>query len=209
VPESLLAMHSALATVAQPGQHGAPGQTGATLTEITGLSLAAIAARGHQTAALSAAIEREFGASLPFRPGCTAHNSVAFVWSGCDQWLASGAPADNLGQRLTSCVGALGSVTDLTGARTLVRISGPRARDGLMKIVPVDLDEGAFTTGSAAVTVAAHIPVQLWQLDASPTYEIACPRSYGISLWRALTLSFAACGYRSAVGGHEMPPNTP
>ena len=193
----LLAMHSALATIAKPGHHGAPCKTGVTLTELTGLSLAAITVRGNQTADLSAAIEREFGAPLPVRPGRTAQDSAAFIWSGCDQWLAVGAAADNLVQRLSSCAGALGSVTDLTGARTLLRLCGPRAPDGLMKVVPIDLDESAFTTGSAAVTVAEHIPVQLWQIDASPSYEIACPRSYGVSLWKALTSSFAEYGYSS------------
>jgi heterotetrameric sarcosine oxidase gamma subunit len=197
VSKPSLAMHFALATIAKLGHHGAPGKTGVTLTELTGLSLAAITLRGNQTAALSAAIERELGVPPPVRPGRTSHGTVAFVWSGCDQWLAIGASADNLVRRLSSCAGALGSVTDLTGARTLLRISGPRARDGLMKVVPIDLDESAFTTGSAAVTVAEHIPVQLWQIDASPSYEIACPRSYGVSLWKALTLSFAEYGYSS------------
>ena len=75
------------------------------------------------------------------RPGRTAQNSIAFVWSSPDQWLAIGASADNLIQRLTSCAGASGSVTDLTGSRTIVRIGDPRARDGLMKVVPIDLDE--------------------------------------------------------------------
>src|SRR5262249_26288545 len=154
--------------------------------------------RGGQTAALSVAIEREFGAHLPVRAGRTSHGSVAFVWSGCDQWLAIGAASDNLVQHLSSCSNALGSVTDLTGSRTIVRISGPQARDGLAKVIPVDLDERIFTTGSAAVTVAAHIPVHLWQVDDSPSYEIATPRSYGVSLWNLLTLSFAEYGYSSA-----------
>lgn len=193
-----LAIRSALAGVAMPGQYGAPGSTGVTLTELVGLSLAAVVARGGQISALSAAVEREFGATLPMRPGRTAQNSIAFVWSSPDQWLAIGASADNLIQRLTSCAGASGSVTDLTGSRTIVRIGGPRARDGLMKVVPIDLDETVFTTGSAAVTVAAHMTVQLWKIDASPSYEIASPRSYGVSLWKTLTASFAEYGYISA-----------
>jgi methylglutamate dehydrogenase subunit D len=193
-----LAIRSALAGVAMPCHHGAAGSTGATLTELVGLSLAAVAARGGQIPALTVAFEREFGATLPARPGRNAQNTIAFVWSGPDQWLAIGGPADNLIQRLTSSAGTLGSVTDLTGSRTLLRIGGPRARDGLMKIVPIDLDKSAFTTGSAAITVAAHIPVQLWQIAPSPSYEIATSRSYGVSLWKALTQCFAEYGCGSA-----------
>lgn len=191
--EPLLKIRSALADIAVPGHYGAAGETGTTLTNLTGLSLASISARKGSTAALSAAIERTFGASLPTHPCRTAHGSVAFVWSGCDQWLAMAAPADDLPQRLVSCAGTLGSVTDLTGSRAIIRLAGPRARDGLMKLVPIDLDETVFTTGSAALTLAAHIPVQLWQVDPS-TYEIASSRSYGTNLWRAMVTALAEYG---------------
>ncbi len=192
--EPLLTIRSALADAVVPDHYGAVGETGTTLTNLTGLSLASISARKGSTAALSAVVEREFGAPLPTRPCRTAHGSVAFVWSGCDQWLAIAAPADDLPRRLVSCAGTLGSVTDLTGSRAIIRLAGPRARDGLMKLVPIDLDETVFTTGSAASTIAAHIPVQLWQVDVSPTYEIASPRSYGTSLWRAMMAALAEYG---------------
>jgi sarcosine oxidase gamma subunit len=57
-----------------------------------------------------------------------------------------------------------------------------------------------FTTGSATVTVAAHIPVHLWQIDTSPTYRIACPRSYGVSLWNTLSAAFAEYGFEMETG---------
>ncbi len=191
--EQTFDLRSALAGI-HSGHHGASGQTGATLTALSGLALAALVARGGEAAALSMAIERDFGVRLPLSPSRTAHGSVSFVWSGPDRWLAIGLPADNILGRLVKSAGALGSVTDLGGSRTIIRVSGPRARNGMMKLVPIDLDESAFSTGSAALTVAAHVPVQLWQVDAAPTYEIACPRSYGVSLWQALTTAFAEFG---------------
>lgn len=201
--EPLLAIRSALAANVAPGHHGAIGSSGATLTELTGLTLASLAVRSGHIATLSASVEREFGLALPRRPGYAAKHLVEIIWSGCDHWLAIGTPNDNLAQRLATCVDSSGSVTGLTGSRTIVRIGGPRARDGLMKIVPVDLDEGVFTTGSAAVTVAAHIPVLLWQIDTSPAYRIVCPRSYGVSLWNALSAAFAEYGFEMKTG-HEF-----
>jgi len=139
-------------------------------------------------------VEREFGAALPPRPARIAHGTTAFVWSGRNQWLVVGdASGENI-RRLTSCVGELGDVTDITGSRTIVRISGPRARDGLMKLVPIDLDEEAFGVGSAASTVVVHMPVQIWRTDDVTTYEIAVSRSYGVSLWKALLAAFAEYG---------------
>jgi sarcosine oxidase subunit gamma len=133
-------------------------------------------------------------------PARHARDRFAVIWSGRGHWLAIGPLADGIAARLASCAGELGSVTDLTGACTIVRVAGARARDGLMKLVPVDLDASVFTPGSAAATVVAHIPVQLWpvqlcQTDQSPTYEISCPRSYAASLWRTLSAAFAEYGY--------------
>lgn len=195
------AIRSALSGILVPGRHGRndgrEGDAGATLTELTGLALVSIAARGGQIPALSAAVERAFGAALPTRPARAAGTQTAFIWSACDQWLAVGPRDHQLAARMAACAGDLASVTDLTGARTIVLIGGPRARDGMMKVVPVDLDPSVFAAGSTAVTVAAHIPVQIWQTDAAPTYEIACPRSYGVSLWQTLCAAFAAYGYEA------------
>jgi len=200
VPRPSLEIRSALAGIALPGHHGKGGSAGATLSELTDLAMVSIAARGTHASALSAAIEREFGTALPMLPARHARDRFAVIWSGCDHWLAIGPMADGIAARLASCAGELGSVTDLTGAYTIVRIAGPRARDGMMKLVPTDLDASVFTAGSAAATVAAHIPVQLWpvqlwQTDQSPTYEISCPRSYAASLWRTLSAAFAEYGY--------------
>jgi heterotetrameric sarcosine oxidase gamma subunit len=194
VSESFLAMRSALATVATPGRHGAVGSPGVTLSELGGLRLASLAARDANIDGLRAALEREFGATLPSRPGRSAQGAAAFVWSGRNQWLAVGEASSEILGRLTSCAGELGYVTDITGSRTIVRIRGPRARDGLMKLLPIDLDEETFGADAAASTVAFHMPVQIWRIDEASTYEIACSRSYGPSLWKALLAAFAEYG---------------
>lgn len=192
--EPILARRSALATVAMPSHHGAAGTPGVTLTELGGLRLASLAARGADIDGFRAAVEREFGAALPLRPGRSAHGTTAFVCSGRHQWLVVGGASGELLPRLASCVGESGYVTDLTGSRTVVRISGTRARDGLMKLLPIDLHEDAFCVGSAASTVAVRMPVQIWQTDEGPTYEIIASRSYGLSLWKALLAAFAEYG---------------
>src|SRR5690606_8669786 len=109
---------------------------------------------------------------------------------GPDSWVAICSQENDLATRLRTASSSLASITELTGSLVIIRVSGPRARDGLMKIVPIDLDESVFGTGSAALTVASHVRIHLWQLDDTPTYEIACPRSYAVSLWHGLTTAF-------------------
>lgn len=192
--ETVFKSRSVLAGIVAPGHHGVSGQTGAKLVGLSGLTLASLTARRGGAAALNASIERAFGIALPITPGRVTQGSIVFIWSGLERWLAIGGPADHLLDGLAAGAGALGSVTDLTASRTIIRVSGARARDGMMKLVPIDLDESAFSAGSAALTVAARIPVQISQVDAAPTYDIACPRSYGVSLWQALIAAYAEYG---------------
>ena len=198
MPEPMLKSRSALAGFLTPGHYGADGVAGVTLSECRGLTLISIAARAGQAAELSAAVAHEFGATLPMQPARTASGSVAFLWSGPDFWLALGSSTDDLARRLADVAGSRANITDLTGSRTIIRISGTRARYGMMKVVPIDLAESVFAPGSTALTIAFHIPVQLWQVDDTPTYEIACPRSYAVSLCHHLMAAFAEYGYRVA-----------
>lgn len=182
-----------------PGHYGPTGVAGVKLRELGGLSLASLDGRRCQHKELSAAVEREFETVLPLQAGCAGRDNVAFVWSGSDRWLVIGEAPTGFLDRLTTCAGPSGSVTDLTGSRTIVHVGGSRARDGLMKLIPIDLDEEAFAAGSAALTIAAHIPVHLWRIDDTPAYQIACPRSYGISLLQALIASHVEYGCDVAI----------
>lgn len=195
VPEPVLAPRSALAGILVAGHYGAPGDAGVTLGECRGLALYLVAARAGKAAELSAAVERAFGIPLPMQPARTANGSIAFIWSGPDSWLAICSSPTDFASRLEAVIGPRPAITDLTGSQVMVRVSGPRARDGLVKVVPIDLDESVFRTNSAALTVASHIRIHLWQIDDTPTYEIACPRSYAVSFWHSLTSAFEEYGY--------------
>uniref|UniRef100_UPI00313BA8AC sarcosine oxidase subunit gamma n=1 Tax=Inquilinus sp. OTU3971 TaxID=3043855 RepID=UPI00313BA8AC len=97
-------------------------------------------------------------------------------------------------RELTEAVGAFAAISDQSDGLAVLRMSGSRARDALIKGVGLDLHPRAFGPGDAAVTVIAHIGAQLWQLDDRPTYEIAIYRSFAGSLWRWLEASAAEFG---------------
>ena len=144
------------------------------------LTIASIGARLGKTEAVKAAIQAAYGVALPAKPGRIEGNGISFVWAGPDQWLAISERAGtrDLETELIGALTGLASVVDHSDGRVVIRISGPRARDVLAKGVPVDLDPRAFGPGDVAITHASHIGVILWQLDNTPTYEVALFRSY-------------------------------
>jgi methylglutamate dehydrogenase subunit D len=148
------------------------------------LTLASLAAAKGKREALAAAIREKYGVTLPSTPCRVEGNGIAFLWTGPDQWLATAARKDgrDLEVELKPVVAGLAAVTDQTDARSILRISGPRAREVLAKGVPIDLHPRAFPPGSIAITHASHIGIIMWQLDAAPTYELAVFRSFAQSL---------------------------
>lgn len=189
---------SALAGIAVPGRFGKPdGEPSVMIGELSGLGLATVASRQGQDAALKSAVLQAYGVQLPESSRVAQGSAVSFIGYGLGQRLAVSeslaheALAGDLSQRLAG----LASISDQSGGRTVLRVSGPRARDVLAKGLPVDLDPRAFPLGSAAASIIGHMGVQLWQVDDTRSYDIAVFRSLSQSFWRWLTASAAEFGY--------------
>ena len=105
-----------------------------------------------------------------------------------------------LARDLQAKLQGLASISDQSGGRTVLNISGRRAREVLAKGLPIDLDPRAFPLGSAATSAISHMGVQLWQIDDTRSYDIAVFRSLSESFWRWLTASAAEYGYEVVPG---------
>jgi sarcosine oxidase subunit gamma len=188
---------SALDDIAVPGRIGKPaGEAGVTIGARVDLGLATVMVRKGRHAELAAAAERAYGVALPAGSRLAAGPTVGFIGTGPGQWLAvseglkNGELARDLGEK---CVG-LASISDQSDGRAVVRIGGRKARDVLAKGLPIDLDPRVFRTGDAATSIISHIGVQLWQVDETPTYDIAVFRGFAKSFWGWLTASAAEFG---------------
>ena len=194
---------SALAGVAVPGRLvEGRDEPRVTIEERVGLGLATVAARKGQAEGLRAAVASAYGVELPDASRVAHGPSVSFVGYGPGQWLAvserlaNEALARDLGERLRG----LASISDQSGGRAVLRVSGPLARAMLAKGLPIDLHPRAFTPGSAATSTISLMGVQLWQVDDAPTYDLAIFRSVAASFWRWLTASAAEFGYEVVTG---------
>jgi len=201
VPSLTLTPVSSLGSLALPAVRDAAAPPGVTIAERTGVSLCSVLARKGAEGELADRVRHVFGVELPRAPHCTATAPVGFAWAGPAQWLALGEEADGrtFELQLRSSLARVAAVMDQSGSRTIVRISGPRARDALAKGVHIDLDPRAFRPGDAAVTAVAHVGVHFWQVDAAPTYEFAVLCSFAVSFWE--WIADAAAEFGVAVGG--------
>lgn len=181
-----------LSTVAAP-----TGLAGVTLMPCDDLGLATVIARKGQAAALTERVQALFGISLPTGPKRVSAGRLAFVGIGPGQWLAidqGGADPQAFAAKLTKDLAGLASTSDQSDARTVIRVSGPAARQALAKGVPIDLHPRVFGPDDAALTQIALIGAHIWQIDEAPTYEIAVFRSLAGSFADWLIASAAEFG---------------
>jgi sarcosine oxidase subunit gamma len=209
VSDLRLAPRSALHGFAVTGRYGRPdGAPGVVLSERVNLGLATIAGRKGKADALAAAVRTSYGVDLPSDSSVATGPTVAFMGMAPGQWfavsetLANGALADDL----TAKLAGLASITDQSDGRAVVRISGLRARDVLAKGLPIDLHPGVFRTGSAATSTISHMGAQIWQVDETPTYDIAVFRGFAGSFLRWITSSAAEYGYTVESRGQSRDP---
>jgi sarcosine oxidase subunit gamma len=99
---------------------------------------------------------------------------------------------------LQEAVGDAASVADQSSGYAILRMTGPKLRETLAKILPLDLHPHCFAAGDVASTLASHVGATLWRLedaDDSPVFEIAVFRSLAGSFWHTLTDSAAEFGF--------------
>ena len=188
-------MADQLPTRFAPGRYGkTDGRPGVLVRERRiGLLASVIARRGAAPAAAAAAIER-----LPDGEALTV------LGVGPGHWWIESASSARSADDLQSMFEGSASVFDLTDSRVVLELGGPRIRDALAKMLPIDLHPSVFRTGDVAVTIASHIGVTLWRTadartaDArtadAPQYRLAVARSYAASFWRGFVASAAEYG---------------
>lgn len=103
------------------------------------------------------------------------------VWQGPDDWLIMDAvrEAESLAHQLDDAlVDFHHAVTDVSGNRVTLRLSGNAAIELLSVGCPLDLDRRVFKPGMAVQTVLARTTVTLMNIDGT-TFDVLVRRSFG------------------------------
>jgi len=141
---------------------------------------AAVRAAPFRTIVSLAGPMADLGVALPGPGRVARHDGVLYLWAGMETWLAM-ADDPGLEDRLRAAAPGV-AVTDQSDGKAILLVHGPRATDILAKVLQIDLE--TFGEDSTALTLAGHIPVQIWREDDA--FALACFRSYAESLNHAL-----------------------
>ena len=125
------------------------------------------------------------------------------LWLGPDEWLmvtddaATAATVADLGEALAR---QHVQVVDLSDARAVIGLSGPHARDVLMKGCTLDVHRRAFGPGRCTRTLLARAQVIVHQTSETPDYELYVHRSIAEYLWAWLEDAGLEFGVRVTAG---------
>jgi heterotetrameric sarcosine oxidase gamma subunit len=183
---------SSLQDVLRPGRGGAPGAVGITIAQRRGLAIVQVAAIPG-VAADRRAIEAAIGAVLPGPNRSSAGHRTALC-VGPGRWLVVADGCGTLADELEKAAGGSLAVTDLSHARTVLRVSGARVREVIAQGCAVDLHPRAAKAGDCfATAVARHSAVLHFVDDA--TMDVYVYRSFGQDLLEWLLEAAAPYGY--------------
>jgi heterotetrameric sarcosine oxidase gamma subunit len=150
---------------------------GVAVSERADVSLALITARRGMRKSCADRLRATYDLDAPAKAKFVEHAGLMLSWAGPDSWLMVASERRDLEKELTGVVGDAAAIVDLSDARVMLRLTGREARTLLAKGVSIDLDPRAFGPGNTAITLLAHVVIQLWQIDQSPTFDVAVPRA--------------------------------
>lgn len=178
---------SPLVECRRPGLHGASpaGGPGIEIGEIAPLSAVQVAAFDEEKAA--AALGAAIGIAAPRQQNSTAvDGETAVLWTSPARWLVVEREKRDLGELLARhCTPEIAAVTDLSHARTAIRIEGRAVRTLLSKLCTLDLDRAAFPQGCSAQTVMGHIGILL-HCRAEACFDLFVYRGFAVSAWETI-----------------------
>lgn len=161
---------------------GAGGLPGAVLEEQKPAAIVQINGAPPDSRLASALGYLSLESTPEMRRACNGKGGT-LLWNGPGQWLAvsPSTPARDFLMDLRRALDPSGAtVTDLSHARAVIRIAGPKARDVMLKGCPLDLER--FKVNDCASSLLGHLNVQIHCIG-DQTFDLYVFRSFGLAMW--------------------------
>jgi heterotetrameric sarcosine oxidase gamma subunit len=192
------------------GRHGAKeSAAGLTMAELSDFELVQVMARRGQWSAVAQACAEGYGKAAPAKPQAVSAEGALLVWSGPDQFLVLSRRGEGSAtERARLAFAGMASLSEQSDGRSLLRISGARARDMLAKVCSLDLHPAVFPVGTAVATSIDHTSVNLWRGEDSSgeaVFHLLVFATFAESLWHTLLDSGAEYGIAIDAAGAWQP----
>lgn len=176
--------HFGLAAKASQGGHATAGVVMGEAAHRTIINI-----RGDSSdTAFTGAVKSVTGVELPVKANTVnSGGDTSILWLGPNEWWVVTIPdrSETLVTALRQAFqGQHTAVIDVSESRTVITISGTKARDLLARGISLDLHPRVFGPGQCAQTSMSKANILLHQIDDKPSYDIYVLKSFSDYLWR-------------------------
>ncbi len=164
---------------------------GVTVSEVVGKSLVMVALPKSKFKEIESSMTKSCGLSLPeMEYSSQSNDSSITLWRlQKNQVLAYFSYEGNDAEEyIANRLNAPAYYTDQSDTWAMIRVSGPRSRDVLERICPIDLSKNMFSIGSVSRTSMEHIGTIIFR-DDEDSYVLLTMRSFGVSMLHAIKVS--------------------
>lgn len=145
-----------------------------------------------EEAAFTSSVKAATGVDLPVEANTVnGSGDLKIFWLGPNEWWVVGPEGKNAelvaGLR-QAFQGQHSAVVDVSESRTVMTLTGPKARDLLARGISLDLHPRVFRAGQCAQTSLSKANILLHQTDDKPSYDIYVLKSFADYLWQWMGL---------------------
>ena len=138
-----------------------------------------------QDADFLAGVHEALGVALPISPCSSAKSELAqIMWLAPDEWLivvASGSEYE-IEQKLRASLTGHFAVSDISGAQTILELSGRNVIDLMKKSTGYDLHLDSFPVGKVIGTTFAKAGAHILRVDENK-FQLVIRRSFSDYVW--------------------------
>jgi sarcosine oxidase subunit gamma len=132
-----------------------------------------------------AGVQEALGVALPITPCSSAKSELAqIMWLAPDEWLiivASGSEYD-VEQKLRAYLKGHFAVSDISGAQTLIELSGENVIDLMKKSTGYDFHLESFPVGKVVGTTFAKAGAHIFRVSEEK-FQLVVRRSFSDYIW--------------------------
>ena len=164
---------------------------GVNVSEVTDKSLVMVAIPRGTLANVESSIKKSCGLTIPkMQQSSESSDSSITLWRlQNNQVLAYFSyDGDDSESYLKTKFNASAYYTDQSDTWAMIRVKGPRSRDVLERICPINIDKDVFSVGNVSRTVMEHIGTIIFR-DEDDSYVLLTMRSFGRSMLHAIEVS--------------------
>ena len=164
---------------------------GVNVSEVTDKSLVMVAIPRGTLVDVESAIKKSCGLSIPKMEQSTeSSDSSITLWRLQNSQVLAyfSYDGDDSESYIKGKFNAPAYFTDQSDTWAMIRVDGPKCRDVLERICPIDISTDEFSVGDVSRTIMEHIGTIIYR-DGEDSYVLLTMRSFGVSMLHAIEVS--------------------